>query len=120
MKMQLNSNVRSMNITGKNLILVVLVTLTMAVVFAEELPKHSYKPKEGYVPDEKTAIKIAVAVWSPIYGEEKIQQEKPFHAVLTNGVWVVEGSLPKGRRGGVAVAEISKDDGRVLLVSHGR
>jgi hypothetical protein len=26
------------------------------------------QPKKGYVPDEQTAIAIAVAVWTPIYG----------------------------------------------------
>ena len=28
-----------------------------------------YLPKEGFVPDKNTAIKIAEAVWFPIYGE---------------------------------------------------
>ncbi len=43
---------------------------------SEENPKHITKPTAGYVPDEKTAIKIAVAVWSPIYGKENIEVEK--------------------------------------------
>ena len=82
--------------------------------------KHNYKPKEGYVPDEETAIQIAVAVWIPIYGEEPIEGEKPYRAKLDNGVWTVEGSLPEGWLGGVAVAEIAKDDGCILRVSHGK
>jgi NTF2 fold immunity protein len=32
----------------------------------------------------------------------------------------VEGSLPKGAKGGVALAEISKEDGRIIRVSHGK
>lgn len=84
--------------------------------------KHNYKPKEGYVPDEKTAIRIAVAVWIPIYGEKEIEKEKPYKAKLDNGVWTVEGSLPEGKyvRGGVAEADIAKDDGCILRVSHGK
>jgi NTF2 fold immunity protein len=70
------------------------------------------------VPDAKTAIKIAVAVWEPIYGEAQIAGEKPYHADLKNGVWTVEGSLPNGWKGGVAIAKISKSDGTVLLVIH--
>ena len=77
-----------------------------------------YVPKEGFVPDAKTAIRIAVAVWSPIYGEKQIQREKPYKAKLKNGVWFVEGSLPKGWGGGVAYASISKRDGRILDVGH--
>lgn len=82
--------------------------------------KSNYKPKDGYVPDEKTAIAIAIAVWNPIYGKEKIEGEKPFRANLKNGVWMVTGSLPKGMNGGVAEADISKDDGRILRIIHGK
>ena len=91
-----------------------------AAVGAGEIPEHSFKPEGGYVPDAKTAIAIAVAVWGPIYGDDKIAAEQPYHARLNGNVWVVEGSLPEGWRGGVAVAEIAKDDGRVLRVSHGK
>lgn len=97
-----------------------LLVATFSVVVAEE-SKHNYKPEVGYVPNADTAIKIAVAVWEPIYGRERIASEKPYTATLVNGVWVVEGSLPKEHTsGGVAIAEISKDDGKVLRVSHGK
>ena len=83
--------------------------------------KHKVVPKEGYVPNAETAIGIAVAVWIPIYGADNIARQKPFRATLrADGVWVVEGSLPKGWLGGVALAEISKLDGHILRVSHGR
>jgi hypothetical protein len=99
----------------KNLYLFIAVTmLTVGLSFAAD-----FKPKAGFVPNEKTAIAIAVAVWSPIYGEEKIQNEKPFKAVLKDGVWRVEGTLPAGYLGGVAEAEISKEDARILRISHG-
>ena len=94
--------------------------LSGAIVFADEPQKHSFKPKEGFVPDAKTAMQIAELVWMPIYGEEKIRNEKPFNADLLNGVWTVTGSLPKGFVGGVALAEISKVDGCILRVSHGK
>ena|SRR5947207_2631430 len=79
-----------------------------------------YKPKDGFVPNADTAIAIAVAVWSPIYGATHIANEKPYHATLKEGIWIVEGSLPEGYNGGVARAEIAKEDGRILSVSHGK
>jgi hypothetical protein len=97
-----------------------IVTLMAFIVLAAETAEHNFKPKDGYVPNAKTAIKIAVAVWEPIYGEKQIAREKPYRASLdTNGVWVIESSLPQGMDGGVAIAEIAKDDGRILRVSHG-
>jgi hypothetical protein len=82
--------------------------------------EHEIKPIDDYVPDADTAIKIAVAAWEPIYGMDQIAGEKPYRAHLANGVWIVEGSLPDGWRGGVAFAEIVKRDGRVLRVNHGK
>jgi hypothetical protein len=96
------------------------LVLLASLALAAEAPKHSYKPDAGYVPDAKTAIRIAVAVWEPIYGEKEIAREKPYHASLTNGMWTVEGTFHGSGFGGVAVAEISKDDARVLRVSHGK
>jgi hypothetical protein len=91
-----------------------------AASLSAQSQKHNVIPKNGYVPDAKTAIRIAVAVWSPIYGEKHIQGKKPFKAKLHKGVWIVEGSLPKGWIGGVPVAEIAKKDGRIIRVSHGK
>ena len=95
--------------------------LVAALVFVAETTKHNFTPKDGYVPDAKAAIKIAVAVWEPIYGEKQIAGEWPYTARLdTNGIWTVEGSLPWGYSGGVAIAEITKEDGKILRVSHGK
>ncbi|MEO8206301.1 MAG: NTF2 fold immunity protein [Chthoniobacterales bacterium] len=62
--------------------------------------KHTVQPKAGYVPDSQTAIAIAVAVWNPIYGKKQIGNEKPYNAVLKDGVWTVTGSMPKPMLGG--------------------
>ena len=98
--------------------IIFLLAVMALPLFAQE---HNVRPVQGLVPDAKTAIAIAVAVWSPIYGEKKIASEQPYVATLSeDGKWTVTGSLPKGWRGGTAIAVISKSDGQVLRVSHGR
>jgi hypothetical protein len=78
-------------------------------------------PAAGFVPNAETAIRIAEAVWVPIYGEKLIASEKPFKATLRDDVWIVTGAdLPEGSLGGVAEAHISKRDGRILRVVHGQ
>jgi hypothetical protein len=83
----------------------------------------SYKPvkqKEDYVPNAETAVEIAEAIWLPIYGKG-IYDDKPFIARLKNAdVWVVEGTLAKGAKGGVPHIEIQKSDCRILVVTHGK
>lgn len=95
-----------------------IALLALIPAFAEE--KHSAKPKDGFVPTAETAIQIAVAVWTPIYGKEQIERQKPYKAVLKEGVWHVSGSLPRLQPGGVAIAEIDKNDARIIRVSHGK
>ena len=83
-------------------------------------PIQTFHPKDGYVPGAGTAIKIAEAVWLPIYGKQ-IENEKPFKAHLKDDmIWVVEGTLPPHMLGGVAYAEIQKADGKILSVIHGK
>lgn len=84
---------------------------------------QGYKPKEGYVPDSVTAVRIAEAVLIPVYGGKQIETEEPFTAKLKGGVWTVQGTLhcPDGSpicKGGVAEVKLSKDDARILAMTH--
>ena len=95
------------------------VALGMSLV-APSLAQHTFKPKAGYVPDQRTAVSIAEAVLVPIYGDKVIREKTPLRATLRDGTWIVAGTLPRGYVGGVATIEINKDDGRILRVSHGQ
>ena len=81
--------------------------------------EDNFVPPPGLVPDEQTAVAIARAIWQPIYGPT-LEDEEPFVATLKEGVWHVHGTLPPGAVGGTAEAEISKIDGCILRVSHGK
>jgi hypothetical protein len=85
----------------------------------DEPSEHNYRPGAGYVPDAETAMRIAEAVWLPIYGTG-VLEKRPWRARLVGDVWVVEGSLPGVTPGGVPIAEIAKRTGEVLRVSHGK
>lgn len=91
---------------------------------------HNENGERAYVPDAETAIKVAEAIWLPIYGE-RIYQKKPFKARLkSSNVWIVEGTLQMdsavGARsisitvGGVPYIEIQKSDCKILKVTHGK
>lgn len=57
-----------------------------------EKNKTGYIPKDGFVPNIATSIKIAEAIWLPIYGE-RIYKKKPYNVKLKNGVRIIEGTL---------------------------
>ena len=57
----------------------------------------SIKKENNYVPNSKTAIKIAEAVWLPIFGEN-IYNKMPFVAeLIDSSIWHVHGTLPYSR-----------------------
>jgi len=95
----------------------------------------SFQKSLDYVPNKETAIKIAEAVWLPIYGES-IYNNLPFKAILLGDtIWHVYGSLPpckyevneKGDtisitmvHGGVPHILINKSDGKIWNIYHNR
>ena len=108
-----------------------IFSLSWIVSLADE---QNVKPIDGYVPNKEVAIKIALAVWEPIYGREQIENEAPYTAVLLEkGIWQVTGSIPENKvlgvllitgsppdvwSGGAAFIEIEKETGKILRVSH--
>jgi len=87
---------------------------SFSFLFSNAQEKHT---NEDYVPDKATAIRVATALWLPVYGKE-INDNKPFVAELKNGtVWVVRGTL-HSQKGGVPYIEIQKKDCRVLKMYH--
>ena len=107
--------------------LVTMKKIFVSIVGICLLSSFQVEKMRDMVPDAPTAIKIAEAVWLPIYGKQ-VLEEKPFKAELEgDSVWVVHGSLPKSyniknivhvTHGGVAHCIIRKKDGTILKVIH--
>jgi hypothetical protein len=102
------------------LILVGILFIVFIIPISAKNIGQNYKPEQGYVPTAEVAIKIAVAVWEPIYGKTQIESEKPYVAKLNNGIWTVTGTLPANYEGGTATAEISKETGCIIKIIHGK
>ena len=95
----------------------------------------SFEGRNDYVPDKKTAIRIAEAIWLPIYGTN-IYEKKPFNSKLIGDtIWHIYGSLPKSGYkigsngdtisyrmvlGGVPHIYIYKSNAEVLKVYHSK
>jgi len=92
-----------------------LVSLLLTTNFKN---KENITPIKGrdYVPNEQTAIKVAEAIWLPIFGES-IYENKPFTAHLEGNIWLVTGTVPAGSFGGAATIEIRKSDCKILSVT---
>ncbi len=100
-----------------NLLLMLLTTARLA---EGDAPRSVPIRRTGFVPDAVTAIAIAEAILSPIYGKATIESERPLTATLSKGIWTVTGTLCEGCDGGVALIEISKANAKIIRVSHGK
>jgi NTF2 fold immunity protein len=104
-------------------VIVVMLAMVFVAAHSQNPPAPSFQPKDGFVPDTGTAVKIAEAVLIPVYGEKKILSERPFNATLQGDVWTVAGTVhcdPPGARcvGGSAEVKISKSSGQILQMGH--
>jgi hypothetical protein len=107
-----------MNVKGQ---FSLLVAVLLAVGTFTQSEPQSFRPKNGFVPDEKTAIAVARAILGGVYGEKQIASEEPLTASLHGGVWTISGTLPASTpNGGVAEIDISKKTGAVLRAIHGK
>ena len=83
--------------------------------------KMIIKISDGFVPDAETAIKVAEAILTAIYGET-VLNKAPFTASLVQDgtVWLVKGSLSQEGYygGGIPYIKISKATGEILGVVH--
>jgi hypothetical protein len=75
-------------------------------------------PKIGVIPDEPTAVAVALAIFNPIWKKEYVDKFAPYRAQLRNNVWTVWGTLKSGSRGGTPQLRINKYDGKVLEIWH--
>jgi len=104
------------------IIAISVLAVLVAIAYSQQVP--FYRPKEGFVPNAETAVKVGEAVLMPVYGEKRIVGERPFKAALQGDVWTVEGTLhcggPPGTTcpGGTAVVKISKTSGQILFMMH--
>ena len=97
--------------------LVFLLTVTI-VLSVKGTPAKKPLPSQGVVPDEATAVRIAEAVFLPIFGDEEVAKFRPYHAQLKDGIWTVYGTLQRGALGGTPQLTIQKRDGKVTEVWH--
>ncbi len=101
----------------------VVLAIFVAAIAAVHSQSPSYQPKNGFVPNAETAVRVAEAVLIPVYGEKQILSERPFKATLKRDVWRVDGTLHCGGpdvecAGGTAEVRISKSSGQILQMAH--
>jgi len=81
------------------------------------MKESPYLPVNGTIKDEKTAIKIAKAIWIPIHGKE-IKDLRPFEVTYAPVLdyWIVRGNVAKCTTENIPEIIIKKRDGQVMYV----
>lgn len=109
----------------KTFIKIAVLLMLVLTIFSCRCTKYNkyditnLDPEWALVKDDSTAIKIAEAIWLPIFGES-IYNERPYKVKLENGIWHIEGNdaylLEKGMVGGTVYIKIFMFDGEIIDV----
>jgi hypothetical protein len=104
------------------------LTILFTAIAAAALAQRTDNSHPIAAPDEATAVKIAEKALAKVYGEKKIESERPFKAKLRDGIWHIWGTLyckdqhgnviTDACVGGVAIAQVRQRDGKVLNITH--
>lgn len=99
------------------------VSYTALIIYTSTGAASQQLPPKGVLATEEAAIKVAETILVDVYGEAVLAQ-RPFRAKLDGDFWIIDGTLhcPKGSicKGGTAHIELSKKDGQVRKVIHGK
>ena len=78
---------------------------------AAQSPTASPQP---IIPDEAAAIRVAEAILTSTFNAKTMEAERPYKAYLSEGVWHVWGTVPKGALGLTAFVDIDQKAGCIL------
>lgn len=106
---------------GKKLFSISIFFLGLVFFSCNNLDK-SRPAKEGLKSEEERekegVLKIGQEIAFREYGDV-IKNELPLSAKLVgDSVWIIEGTLPKGSKGGTIYIEIRNGDDKVLKITH--
>ena len=96
-------------------------------VVKSDLNTFFKEDNNSIVKDPKTAADIAYIYFKNAFGEKTINDELPLNVYLIDNHWFIEGSFNTeisgyfwARFGGVSEILISKTDGRLIHLTHGK
>jgi len=103
----------------KKYIIILIVVLALLNIFQLIWTLFSYPLFTDAVPDEETAIAIAIAVLPNMYGQGVLKQESYLARYNSiGGYWEVFGTGIPGHFSGAPEIRIRKSDGKILRVRH--
>ncbi len=87
----------------------------------DEDPYGVYNKPNGVIPTPEVAAHVAEKILIPIYDSVNIVSQRPYQIRLLNHhIWSVQGQKTSECEGGVFSILINKEDGKVVMISHGK
>lgn len=90
----------------------------LPILFCASMFAQAPQPRDGFIPDGATAVRVGEAILGPIYGVAKVKAGEPYTASLHGEVWVVLGSTCNPICGGRFEIDLNKGTGAVLSYKH--
>ncbi len=76
--------------------------------------------KRIIIKNKEVAISVIEPILFGLYGKDNIIKQKPYRASNIKNYWIIEGSLPKGYKGGTFFIIVDSRNGEIIKITHGK
>lgn len=76
--------------------------------------------KRIIIKNKDMAISVVEPILFGLYGKDNIIKQKPYKASNIREYWIIEGSLPKGYKGGTFFIIVDSRNGEIIKITHGK
>ena len=76
--------------------------------------------KRIIIKNEEIAINVVEPILFDMYGKENILDQRPYKVSKVKDYWLIEGSLPKGYKGGTFLIIIDARNAEIIKITHGK
>jgi len=70
------------------------------------------------LPDSIIAMQVAEPILFRTYGKKNILPQRPYEVYLIDQYWVIQGTLPRGSKGGTFLLILDARNSRVIELTH--
>ena len=76
--------------------------------------------KSKIITDSAMAISVCETILFSIYNKDNIIRQRPYSIHLIDNYWVISGTLPKLKLGGVFLIIMDARDSKIIKITHGK
>jgi hypothetical protein len=97
-----------------------IAEIELELAISKKTVHNDINQKNTLIKDSLSAITIAETILFNVFDKTSILDQKPYKIHHINNYWVIFGTLPKGRKGGVFLIILDDRNSEIIKLTHGK